>query len=246
MSLLNPEIETEIAAWADSDSVNESGGLIIETEGGIKVFNCKNNSKNPQEHFLISHAQYEEACVYGKVVGFWHSHPDGSGISDEDKYIAEKFGISSIVYRMKNGFLEYEPMGWEIPYLERPYHVGILDCAQLVVDYYFREYNIILDLKAHPLIKLPPEEWLNHVGNVKGNSFLRDNFHSQGFVEKTGAEKGDLLLFTLGVIKCPSHCGIYMGDNKFMHHAYLGKSEIIPYSIYWRHRTTHIMKHNSL
>lgn len=246
MKFLTENLKIEIKEWAKKHIPFESGGIIyIDNTEELKAFNCPNISENPKDHFLISHHYLETVKKLGKIVAYWHSHPDGgSDFSVGDKYIAEHFNMSSILYCVKDDlFLEYEPIGLELTYEGRPYYRGLLDCVKLALDFYQKEYNISIEITNHPLVDVPPSEWHKLVDQEKDSFFLKKSFCDRGFIEIQELEEGALLLFIVGRLNMPSHCGIYLGDNKFLHHSYGRLSEITLLTPSWKRRIAHILKH---
>jgi cell wall-associated NlpC family hydrolase len=81
---------------------------------------------------------------------------------------------------------------------------------------------------------------------AKVNLFV-ENFEASGFEQVLAPEVGDALLIQSGLATFdgPDHVGIYVGDDKFLHH-YRGRmSTVQPYSSMWRQKTTMVLRHTS-
>ncbi len=88
----------------------EACGLIIKKNNKLKIIPCKNESKNPENHFIISKQITELSKKIGVLVGFYHSHKEKDGFGLLDKFIAEKFKLKSFIYCLKDDkLLTYEP-----------------------------------------------------------------------------------------------------------------------------------------
>jgi proteasome lid subunit RPN8/RPN11 len=99
-----------------------------------------------------------------------------------------------------------------LPLLRRKYIPNVTDCFTLARDYYRINYNI--DFGTHPR---PPnwEEWNPY--------YIEQNYLKQGFYEVQEPQVGDILLFNIASHKI-NHIGVYIGNNRFLHHLYARES----------------------
>jgi len=108
----------------------------------------------------------------------------------------------------------FTPASWEenAPLIGRPYQLYIWDCYTLCTDYYKQTRGIEM-LKFRETVDK-----------------LRDTFAVTDFVDNPEMinwervaipQEGDGILFSVGNLnyetRNPNHCGIYTGDNKFIH-----------------------------
>ncbi|MDL2284408.1 C40 family peptidase [Oxalobacter sp. OttesenSCG-928-P03] len=215
----------------------EACGLIIKRGKKTVAIPCENISTEPEEHFLMSPESYAEAADKGEVIGVWHTHPDKSSKPSEADLAgceaSELVWVIMGVVQDENGGFRYEkpeaiePAGFELPYLERPYVFGVVDCYTLVQDYYKREYGI-------KLIEAPRvEEWW-----LQGHNFVEDLFEEIGFIRvKDAPQKGDIFLMQIGA-DVANHMAIYMGDDTVLHHCHGRLSTRDIYGGYWQKHTT--------
>ena len=91
----------------------------------------------------------------------------------------------------------------------RDYEFGVNDCFEAARDYYL---STGLDIPNRPLFE---DDWWD-----KGlNYFTDDYIASWGFKRIEGnMQKGDLIIFTIQA-NIPNHCGVYLGNDIFYHHA---------------------------
>jgi proteasome lid subunit RPN8/RPN11 len=99
--------------------------------------------------------------------------------------------------------------------LGRSYISNVFDCFTIARDFLYNEANI--DIGLHPR---PPEweEWNPY--------YILHTYKDIGFidVEETDSyQVGDILLFAISSNKV-NHIGIYLEENKFIHHLYNRKS----------------------
>ena len=81
----------------------------------------------------------------------------------------------------------------------------------------------------------------------KALSLSEDSVLKANFVEikdKKNLKKHDLILTKLPGIKCSSHCAIYIGENKILHHVPGRLSCIEAYTGIWKRLTTGIFRHS--
>lgn len=215
----------------------EACGLVVRKGKKSEAVACRNISLYPEDHFLISPEDYAATADRGEIIGIWHTHVNlPSEPSDADLAGCEAselpwyiMGIS----RDADDQFHYaplkivEPTQLELPYLERPYVFGILDCYSLVRDYFKREYEIIL--KEAPRI----EKWW-----LKGFNFFEDMFEDVGFSALKNKEPlpGDLFLIQMGA-DVSNHIAIYIGNDMILHHCYGRLSTRDIYGGYWQKHT---------
>jgi proteasome lid subunit RPN8/RPN11 len=110
MNILNNKIKKEIEDHAREELPNECCGLIISQEEKTDVIRCENAAENPRVNFRIRGKDYLKGSSAGKIVAYYHSHPeDNVGVfSPADKAASEGHGIPIILFSMKNHkFLQY-------------------------------------------------------------------------------------------------------------------------------------------
>ena len=106
------------------------------------------------------------------------------------------------------------PDDWKdnAPLIGRPYLLYTWDCYTLVTDYYKRTRNIEMLKFRETLDRLKD--------NFSVNDFV-DNPEMKNWQRVAIPQEGDGILFSVGSsnyeTRNPNHCGIYVGDNRFLH-----------------------------
>lgn len=229
------------AAGADAYP-NEACGLILAVGKKSVAVECMNISPNPRQQFILDPADYAAVADRGEVIGVWHTHPDlPAKPSQADLVGCENSGLPWFimsVHKSEVGF-EFseptitEPSGFELPYLERPYVMGVVDCYTILLDYYKREYGI--HINNYPRIE---------ANGRMGSSYFLERYKEEGFVRLIDqpAQVGDVFLIQTGGAPTPSHIAVYIGDDMIMHHAHdrLSRRDIYGGGYWQKHTVVHL------
>ena len=187
----------------------EGCGLLINKKGKIVWKFCENIAENKKETFQIDPKEYIKARLSGDIYAIIHSHPDIScKPSEADIRASDHLGIPYIIYSLPDAEkYVYTPKNLSNPLLGREYEFGKYDCWSLVRDYYRQELDIEL-----PMLKFEYDWW------DKDLDYFGDLYESFGFIKVEEPQTHDVILFqvTGGV---PNHCGVYLKEELFMHHA---------------------------
>jgi cell wall-associated NlpC family hydrolase len=187
----------------------EGCGIILNKRGKLIWRLCKNISDDPENSFIIDPTEYIKASLEGDIYSIVHSHVDSSSEPGEKDIKTSNFlGIPYTIFSIPEGTKTvYTPKKISKPLLGREYCFGKTDCYSLVRDYYHTEFNITL-----PTIPFEDDWW------DLGLNYFDDLFEKFGFIEVDTPQKGDGIIFKVysGV---PNHCGIYIGEGNFLHHA---------------------------
>ena len=93
--------------------------------------------------------------------------------------------------------------------LGREYKFGTHDCFEAVRNFY----------KLELAIDIPPRGAFEEFWWKKGiNYFTEERLNEWGFQKVEVPKQFDVLLFSISS-KVPNHCGVYLGENTFYHHA---------------------------
>ena len=187
----------------------EGCGLLVNRKGKLYWEMCTNVAENPLEDFVIDPKEYLRASLSGTIHAIVHSHPDATSSPSESDIRASNFlQIPYIIYSLPEvDKYVHTPETESKPLLGRDYTFGEQDCYSLVRDYYRQTYDLTL-----PSIVFEDDWW------DKGFNYFDDLFDSYGFREVESPEIGDVLIFKV-FCHVPNHCGIYTGEDVFMHHA---------------------------
>ena len=218
---------------------NEGCGVVINGE----FIPLPNIHHEPHKAFVMSAEALAAAQDAGELQAIVHSHPDGSPHpSDADKLNAEEHGVAwficSVSAQEVSEFVKYMPRGWEAPLVGRQFVYGSLDCCGLVRDYYQRELGIAL-----PEFVRPPDGWWKDA-NSDANPF-EEQFAAAGFVEvdRKAIQPNDVILMQiLSANRRINHCGVYLGNNKMLHHMERKLSKPDVYGGYWLESTMKVVR----
>ena len=187
----------------------EGCGLLINKRGKIIWKFCKNIADDKKETFQIDPKEYVEARLSGDIYAIVHSHPDIScEPSEADIKASDHLGIPYIIYSLPDAEkFVYTPKKLSNSLLGREYDFGNYDCWSLVRDYYRQELDIEL-----PMLEFEDDWW------EKGLNYFKDLPDSFGFQKVSSPQKHDVIIFNM-MSPIGNHCGIYLDEGVFLHHA---------------------------
>lgn len=116
--------------------------------------------------------------------------------------------------------------------LGRPFKHGSSDCYGLVRSFYKDIFNIELTNYARP------DNWWD-----RGMNLYIEYIESEGFrqVERE-MQPGDVILMAIRSV-VPNHAGIYVGNNRFVHHFYNNLSVEEMFKGMWLNRKMAVYRH---
>lgn len=236
---LEPLVE-KVREHAAAQAPAECCGLAIISKGKLRYWPCKNISQF-NDQFVIDPQDFIAAETAGEVVGVCHSHVFvAPNPSEADKVMCEQTQLPWLIVNHPVGtYQQIEPSGYQAPLVGRQYSHGVLDCYQIIVDYYRRELGVEL-----PHFEREDGWW------YRGENLYVQNFEKAGFVKVAGDDISllkphDVVLMQVGS-QVPNHAAIYAGGNEILHHVYGRLSSRDVYGGYWQKSTTHILRHRSL
>ncbi|MFJ2989948.1 C40 family peptidase [Collimonas sp. NPDC087041] len=234
-----------IKAHAVAEYPRECCGLVIVAKGREKYIACRNAAAGT-EHFILPGEDYAEAEEKGEIVAVVHSHPDmPAAPTQADRVACEASGLAWHIVGVDSvdgapaagEVVTISPSGYLAPLVGREFSHGVLDCYQLIVDWYKQERDISLK-QFHRA-----DDWWND-----GSSDLyTEGFPQAGFVAIKDGDKpqvGDVILMQIrssnGV---PNHAGIYIGDGLMLHHLHGRLSSRDVYGGYFQEVTRAILRY---
>lgn len=234
-----------LCAHAERAYPAESCGLVVVAKGRERYIPCANAARGT-EHFILSAEDYAAAEDLGAVVAVVHSHPNVSAQpSQADLVSCESSGLPWHIVRVgqvddaaKAGELvTIEPTGYKAPLVGRNFSHGVLDCYQLIVDWYREERGIELMQFARA------DGWWDD-----GQSDLyTEGFPRAGFVciaEGDEPMVGDVILMQIRAANgVPNHAAIYLGDSLMLHHLHGRLSSRDLYAGYFQEVTRAILRY---
>lgn len=237
MIQITDQLLAAIKAHAQECQPRESCGVVV-LDGDLRYIPC-NNVAVGMDDFKIQPSQYADIEDRFTIVAIVHSHPNSHcQPSMADRVACENSGLPWIIIGLPLGEVsQIEPCGYEAPYLERPFVMGVLDCYALARDWYRRERQLIL-----PNIEREMNFWRDPAKNYFVNNFAAHGFESLPI--GTMPEVGDAFLMQIrGVI--PNHCAVYIGEGKILQHCLGQLSQRYTYGGTWAALTTHHLRHHA-
>lgn len=212
-SLIGPE---EIDKWNQyvlECYPNEACAIVVEG----KVIFMDNVAEDPAHTFTIDPVQYwqhkdkMEAILHSHICSIDSPEVIDPRIPSKADMIAQHntglwWGISATEGESVSAILWFGKDRGE-PYEGREFIYNVNDCLELARDYYRRELGY--EIPAEPRFW----DW------YETENLFEEKFSEKGFVEvpRSEIQKDDLVLFSIGHRKI-NHIGIYLGDDKVLHH----------------------------
>ena len=236
---MREKLMTSIREHVAAEYPNEACGVVVETGSGQKYFPCRNIHSEPRENFTLSPEDQRAAATHGEIIMIVHSHPDVLALipSELDRLQCDFTGIEWGIMSWPDGdFCTLEPRE-ERDYVGRRWVLGYADCWSLIREYHRREHGIELNDYSVPY------EWWE---GGKENRY-DDNYSREGFIEidPDDVKPGDMVMMRIGA-PVTNHAGIYIGENRILHHMFGRLSSRTPYGKYYRDRTVRIVRHRGL
>lgn len=219
---MNDKIFPRLKEYALNKWPNEAVAILTfdKITGESNIIFCENVARNKKTTFAIKDNIYlKEKLQENKHLIIFHSHCDTSfnkkinNFSEEDIKKSEESGHQFLLYNTSTDYWNfYEPKTYEPPpLLQRPFVQGLWNCYTLGKDYFKIKKNIILDYFFLP-----------ENADVYNFDTIDKNFYNQNFSEVNfdDIKEGCCLLFKIGnKTRYSNHIGLYVGENKFIHHS---------------------------
>lgn len=187
----------------------EGCGILLNKRGKVVWIPCKNEAEDKLNNFKIPAEDYIKATLQGDIYAIVHSHPDSDkGPSENDIASSNFLGVPYIVFTLPEiQKFTHNPIKKSNPLLGRTYDFGTNDCYSLVRDYYREKLNIELSAINFE------DNWWN-----KGLNYFDDLYEAFGWYEVETPQEHDMIIFSV-LSNIPNHCGVYLGEGLFLHHA---------------------------
>ena len=192
-----------------------------------------NISEQPEEYFLFD--PVELVYILDNITSasnldlnsYFHSHVNATEQpSLQDKMTINKLNQRMLIYSIyTDNFLNVDPVVEDYPLVGRQFNYATANCYTLVQDYYEIKRSITLSDYT------PIPNWWN-----KGMDLFLTYIPDEGFSEVSTLQEHDVILMQVDS-PVPNHLGIYIGDNKMIHHPLDRLSQRIIYGGYWRKHT---------
>lgn len=193
-------------AHAKQEYPKESCGLVAVFKGKETYYPCKNCAIDPLEDFYIKPIDWLRVSQLGDIIEVVHSHPKSPLVlTPSDELGLNSSSVPWVIIDPTSGeFVTFQPKR-SFLLVGQEYTYGESDCYTLVQQYYANKLNIKLkDYTRGGTVECDAENILQGLNN-------------DGFVRVNSPKEHDLLFFNLeGAL--PHHMGVYLNNNKILHH----------------------------
>lgn len=200
------QIEEHFKEWYPK----EGCGVLVAIKGKKEWIACDNVAEDGDD-FVIDSKQYIAASRKGDIVGIVHSHPDCSNEpSGNDIKYCNTLGIPYYIFsypEMELNILQPERSNKILK--GREYEFGVNDCFEAM-----RDYLALQNIKIPSRAAFEDDWW------EKGLDYFTDEIiKDYGYTRVEGnMHANDVIIFTINA-SVGNHCGVYLGDDVFFHHA---------------------------
>lgn len=216
-------VTDKIKEHARKQYPKESCGVVVDDD----YIPCENTHPEPYKAFKIDPRYTSKLIKDGKLQAIVHSHPDGpSHPSEPDAQgqidMAVPWGIVPVFGDGEDVSNVNDIIWWgdqlpTPPLLGRQFIWHVFHCWQLYRDWWWTERGI--RFATYPC----PEEFIDK-GHSPFLEHLEETHHiNLGKPKIEELEIGDLVLGRLRGTH-PNHCGVYIGNDTFLHHPSGGAS----------------------
>lgn len=199
----------EIQEHFEKEYPREGCGVIGIVKGKKKWFPCTNTA-NTNENFVMSSLEYLDIKRRADIFAIVHNHPDATNEpSQHDIDCCNALGVPYYIFSYPEMQLNIiEPKTKAYPLIGREYQFGKLDCFEAMRDWLAKED-----------IHIPPREPFEDDWWTQGlDYFTEENIKNWNHEKVDTLQKNDVLIFTIRN-KIANHCGVYLGNDIFFHHA---------------------------
>jgi len=199
-------------AHAKAELPRESCGVVVLIKGREHYRPCRNVADDPTAHFVIDGDDYAAAEDLGEIVAVIHSHPRTPAEPSEPDLIAIEqqdtpwWIVNPVTEAWGGPFL---PTGYRAPLIGRQWVWRISDCWTLAHDWY-RDHGLqLLDWER------PATAAQFDAAPMFDACWRQTGFRE--LADDDGLQAGDLILMSIGATGL-NHCGVYVGDQRLLHH----------------------------
>ena len=201
----------DIRQHFENEYPKEACGVISVVKGKKKWFPCKNLA-NADDHFLIDTDYYLKLTRTTDVIGIVHNHPDESSEpSDFDRATCNALGKDFYIFSYPEMDLTVlSPETKTTDLYGREYEFGVTDCFDAMRDYLETQ-----NIKILPRVMFIEDFWDKNIDYFTKETIKNWNHYP---VELNDIQKNDVLIFKI-FSEINNHCGVYLGNDIFYHHA---------------------------
>lgn len=193
----------------EAEYPREACGIIGVVKGKKRYYPCENVAEDDDD-FIMSSTDYMKYKRSMDIIAIVHNHPDSDNTPSEgDINNCNALGIPYYIFSYPDMELNIlEPKVHVNPLLGREYKFGTADCFEAMRDWLASED-----------INIPPRDLFEDDWWEKGlNYFTEENIKNWKHKKVDSPQKNDVLIFQIEA-DVPNHCGVYLGNDVFFHHA---------------------------
>ena len=201
----------DIQKHFEKEYPREACGIISVVKGKKKWYPCENVSEE-DEHFLIDTDYYLKLTRTTDIIGIVHSHPNASSEPSEFD-IASCNALGKDFYIFSYPGMDLTVLSPEIKTTDlygREYEFGVTDCFDAMRDYLETQ-----NIKILPRVMFIEDFWDKNIDYFTEETIKNWNHYP---VELNNIQKNDVLIFKI-FSEINNHCGVYLGNDIFYHHA---------------------------
>ena len=200
----------DIEKHFESEYPREGCGVIGVVKGKKRWFPCKNVAEN-EDDFVMCSEDWFRVRQQADIIAIVHSHPDGSNeASQSDINNCNALQIPYWIFSYPEMDVNIiEPETLQNTLIGREYEFGVRDCFEAARDWLIEKADITIPLRA----PFEDDWWEKDL-----NYFTEERIKEWGLVKVTDAKEHDVLVFQVEA-NVPNHCGVYLGNDIFFHHA---------------------------
>ena len=199
----------DIKTHFEKEYPKEGCGIIGVVKGKKIWFPCRNIAEN-DEDFIMASEDWFEVKKKADIFAIVHNHIDSSNEpSQSDINNCNALGIPYYIFSYPDLELNIvEPKENFYPLLGREYSFGTSDCFEAMRDWLASEN-----------IQIPAREVFEDDWWEKGiDYFTEENIKNWNHIKVDSPQKNDVLIFAVDSA-VGNHCGVYLGNDVFFHHA---------------------------
>ena len=199
----------DIQKHFEAEYPREACGIIGVVKGKKKYYPCENVAEDDND-FIMSSTDYMKHKRCMDIIGIVHNHPNADNTPSEgDIDNCNALGIPYYIFSYPDMELNIlEPKVNVNPLLGREYKFATADCFEASRDWLAAE-----GIHIPPRDPFEDDWWLKDL-----NYFTEENIKNWGLVKVDNPQKNDVLIFQIEA-DVPNHCGVYLGNDVFFHHA---------------------------
>ena len=216
--MLSNSTKETIKKHALKETPKECCGVLIEGEGNIVAFPCRNVSEKPEKHFSILPTDYLKASNKGRVKGIYHSHNSTNDkFSPNDILNSKGHNLPFVLYcSPKDSFSTFDPKKSKTFWYDKVFKIGETDCYTVVKEYY---KDLGIELKGENNLG---NDWHRKNPELIQQLFdLNKNNPDLPIMElppTASLRKHDVIVFQFVKGAGPNHVAIYLGNGEILHH----------------------------